>query len=68
MSKNQIKLTIDLSDDLLNTLLTVMAITSQQNALQGAMPMLMGAMGGQGKPTPPKGEEKPSMGFNMDKK
>ena len=68
MSKNQIKLTIDISDDLLNQLLTVMAITSQQNALQGAMPMLMGAMGGQGAPPPPKGEEKPSMGFKMDDK
>jgi hypothetical protein len=30
--------------------------------------MLMGAMGGQGKATPPKDEEKPSMGFKMDKK
>jgi hypothetical protein len=68
MSKNQIKLTIDISDDLLNQLLTVMAITSQQNALGGAMPMLMGAMGGQGAPPPPKGEEKPSMGFKMDDK
>jgi len=68
MSKNQIKLTIDLSDDLLDRLLTVMAITSQQNVLQGAMPMLMGAMGGQGAPPPPKDEEKPSMGFKMDKK
>ena len=65
---NQIKLTIDLSDELVDKILTVMAITSQQNALQGAMPMLMGAMGGQGKATPPKGEEKPSMGFKMDDK
>ena len=64
---NQIKLKIEISDDLLDRLLTVMAITSQKNALQGAMPMLMGAMGGQGAP-PPKDEEKPSMGFNMDKK
>ena len=68
MSNNEIKLTIQLSDELLDRLLTVMAITSQQNALQGAMPMLMGAMGGQGKATPPKGEEKPSMGFKMDDK
>ena len=49
-------------------LLTVMAITSQQNALQGAMPMLMGAMGGATPPPPPKGEEKPSMGFDVGKK
>lgn len=65
---NQIKLKIEISDDLLDRLLTVMAITSQQNALQGAMPMLMGAMGGQGAPPPSKDEEKPSMGFKMDKK
>jgi len=65
---NQIKLKIEISDDLLDRLLTVMAITSQKNALQGAMPMLMGAMRGQGAPPPPKDEEKPSMGFNMDKK
>ena len=65
---NQIKLTIDLSDELVDKLLTVMAITSQQNALQGAMPMLMGAMGGATPPPPPKSEEKPSMGFKMDEK
>ena len=65
---NQIKLTIDLSDELVDKLLTVMAITSQKNALQGAMPMLMGAMGGATPPPPPKGEEKPSMGFKMDEK
>jgi hypothetical protein len=65
---NQIKLTIDLSDELVDKLLTVMAITSQKNALQGAMPMLMGAMGGATPPPPPKSEEKPSMGFKMDEK
>ena len=43
---NQIKLTIDVSDELLDKLITVMAITSQQNALQGAMPLLMGMGGG----------------------
>ena len=61
---NQIKLTIDLSDELVDKLLTVMAITSQKNALQDAMPMLMG-MGG-ATPPPPKGEGKPPMGFNME--
>ena len=65
---NQIKLTIDLSDELVDKLLTVMAITSQKNALQGAMPMLMGAMSGATPPPPPKSEEKPSMGFKMDEK
>ena len=63
---NQIKLTIDLSDELVDKLLTVMAITSQKNALQGAMPMLMGAMGGATPPPPQKGKDKPPMGFNME--
>ena len=62
---NQIKLTIDLSDELVDKLLTVMAITSQKNALQGAMPMLMG-MGGATPPPPQKGKEKAPMGFKMD--
>ena len=62
---NQIKLTIDLSDDLVDKLLTVMAITSQKNALQGAMPMLMG-MGGATPPPPSKGKDKPPMGFSME--
>ena len=48
MSKNTI--TIDVSDQLLDKVLSFLAITSQQNALQGAMPMLMGAMGSQGAP------------------
>ena len=65
---NQIKLTIDLSDELVDKLLTVMAITSQKNALQGAMPMIMG-MGGATPPPPSKGKDKPPMGFDMgDKK
>ena len=62
---NQIKLTIDFSDDLLDKLLTVMAIASQQGALQGAMPMLLGALGG-ATPPPPESEEKSPMGFKMD--
>ena len=66
---NQIKLTIDLSDELVDKILTVMAITSQKNALQGAMPMLMGAMGGATPPPPSKSKEKAPMGFDMgDKK
>ena len=62
---NQIKLTIDLSDELVDKLLTVMAITSQKNALQGAMPMLMG-VGGATPPPPSKGKDKPPMGFSME--
>jgi len=59
---NQIKLTIDLSDELLDKILTVVAISSQQSALQGAMPLLMGM----GSPTPvpkDKPSEKAPIGF-----
>ena len=63
---NQIKLTIDISDQLLDKVLSFLAITSQQNALQGAMPMLMGAMGSQGAPPKETPKDKPSMGFKMD--
>lgn len=63
---NTIKLTVQVSDELVDKILTVMAITSQQNALQGAMPMLMGAMGSQGAPPKEKAKDKPSMGFKMD--
>lgn len=66
MSNNEIKLTIQLSDELVDKLLTVMAITSQKNALQGAMPMLMGAMGGQVAPPKETPKEKSPMGFKMD--
>jgi len=62
---NQIKLTIDVSDELLDKLLTVMAVTSQQNALQGALPLLMGMGGATPPPPPPKGEKKAPMGFKM---
>tara|TARA_E500000305_G_scaffold74322_1_gene60087 strand:+ start:635 stop:838 length:204 start_codon:yes stop_codon:yes gene_type:complete len=64
MSKNTI--TIDVSDQLLDKVLSFLAITSQQNALQGAMPMLMGAMGSQGAPPKETPKDKPSMGFKMD--
>ena len=62
---NQIKLTIDLSDELVDKLLTVMALSSQKNPLQAAMPMLMG-MGSPTLPPKSKPEQKPSMGFKMD--
>ena len=65
---NQIKLTIDISDELVDKVLSFLAITSQQNALQGAMPMLMGAMGSQGAPPKETPKDKPSMGFKMDNK
>ena len=66
MSKNEIKLTIQMDDHLVDKILSLMAITSQQNALQGAMPMLMGAMGGQVAPPKETPKEKPPMGFKMD--
>ena len=59
---NQIKLTIDVSDELLDKLLTVMAVTSQQNTLQGAMPLLMG-MGGGTPVTKDKPQNKAPIGF-----
>jgi len=60
---NEIKLTIQLSDELVDKLLTVMALSSQKNPMQ-AMMMGMGA-----RPLPPseKPKERPSMGFNMEK-
>jgi hypothetical protein len=60
---NQIKLTIDVSDELVDKLLTVLALSGSQNPMQ-AMMMGMGA-----RPLPPseKPEERPSMGFNMEK-
>lgn len=60
---NQIKLTIDLSDELVDKLLTVMALSSQKNPMQAMM------MGMTPRPLPPseKPEERPSMGFNMEK-
>ena len=59
---NQIKLTIDLSDELLDKVLTVIALSGSQNPMQ-AMMMGMGT-----RPLPPteKPPERPSMGFNME--
>jgi len=59
---NQIKLTIDLSDELLDKVLTVIALSGSQNPMQ-AMMMGMGT-----RPLPPteKPKERPSMGFNME--
>ena len=60
---NQIKLTIDLSDELLDKVLTVIALSGSQNPMK-AMMMSMGAT-----PLPPseKPAERPSMGFNTEK-
>jgi len=60
---NQIKLTIDLSDELVDKVLTVIDLSGSQNPMK-AMMMGMGA-----RPLPPqeKPEESPSMGFSMEK-
>ena len=56
---NQIKLTIDVSDELLDKLLTVMALSSASPQM-GGMPMqLMALAGGQ----PPPTKEKAPIGF-----
>ena len=57
---NQIKLTIDLSDELLDKLLTVMALSSASPQM-GGMPMQLMALAG-GKPEPTK-ETKAPIGF-----
>ena len=59
---NQIKLTIDLSDELVDKVLTVIALSGSQNPMK-AMMMGMGA-----RPLPPseKPKERPSMGFKTD--
>lgn len=58
---NQIKLTIDLSDDLLDKVLTVIALSGARNPMKA---MMMG-MGGVALPPDKKGEERQSIGFNL---
>lgn len=60
---NQIKLTIDLSDELVDKVLTVIALSGSRNPMQA---MMMG-MGARPLPSSEKSEERPSMGFNMEK-
>ena len=65
---NQIKLTIDVSDELLDKILTVMAI-SQATTPLGGMPMQLMAMaqGAQGKPSE-KEDKAPPIGFGREEK
>ena len=60
---NEIKLTIQLSDELVDKVLTVIALSGSQNPMKAMM------MGMTPRPLPPteKPEERPSMGFNMEK-
>ena len=54
---NQIKLTIDISDELLNKVITVLALSSATLPAQmGGMPMVV-------RQSTPEATEKPSMGF-----
>ena len=54
---NQIKLTIDISDELLNKVITAIALSSATLPAQmGGMPMVV-------RQTPPEATEKTSMGF-----
>ena len=54
---NQIKLTIDISDELLNKVITVLALSSATLPAQmGGVPMMV-------RQAPPEAPERPSMGF-----
>jgi hypothetical protein len=66
---NQIKLTIDVSDELLDKLLTVVALSQTAPTPLGGMPMQLMAMaqGAQGKPQQPKKEKAP-IGFGRGEK
>ena len=65
---NQIKLTIDVSDELLDKLLTVVALSQTAPTPLGGMPMQLMALaqGAQGKP--PSKEEKTPIGFGRGEK
>jgi len=64
---NQIKLTIDVSDELLDKLLTVVALSQTPTPL-GSMPMQLMAMAqGQGKPDKTTNEKAP-IGFGRGEK
>ena len=66
---NQIKLTIDVSDELLDKLLTVVAISQATPSPLGGMPMqLMALAQGQGRGKPPPKEEKTPIGFGRGEK
>jgi hypothetical protein len=59
---NQINLTIDISDELLNKIITVIALSGATLPPQmGGVPMAI-------RPAPPEAPERPSMGFKAPKK
>ena len=58
---NQIKLTIDISEEMLNKIITVIALSGATLPPQmGSMPMVM-------RQAPPEASERPSMGFQPPK-
>jgi len=66
MKGNQINLTLNISDELLDKVLTVLAMSSAPSPLQSAMPILMG-MGGATPSAQEKPKEKAFIGFENDK-
>jgi len=62
---NQIKFTIDMSDELLDKILTVMAI-SQATTPLGGMPMQLMAMAQAGQGKAPQEEDKAPIGFGRE--
>jgi len=65
MSKNEIKVTLEVSDDLLEKLLTVMAI-SQATTPLGGMPMQLMAMAQVAQGKAPQEEDKAPIGFGRE--
>jgi hypothetical protein len=59
---NQIKLTIDISEELLGKILTVVALSS------ATLPPTLGGMPMAIRTPPPEDPERPSMGFKVPKK
>lgn len=59
---NQIKLTIDISEELLSKILTVVALSST------TLPPTLGGMPMAIRTPPPEAPERPSMGFKLPKK
>jgi hypothetical protein len=59
---NQIKLTIDISDELINKVMTAIALSS------ATLPPSIGGMPMAIRTPPPEAPERPSMGFKVPKK
>ncbi len=67
-TNNEINISINISDDLLNKFMGAMIKMSSMTSM-GALPMMLGGMMGQeGEPPTDDKEEKASIGFSMTKK